>query len=345
MQADHLIWNISEHALRQPPLTYYSIMSQMERMYEIDRLLRSRRVVPLKLLMERLSASRATVVRDLTYMKDRLRAPIVWDRELRGYRLTGPSSLPAIYLSDAEIQALLLLHQLVSRIQPSFLDEHLEPLRKLLHQLLGSSDAADEGLKRRIRILQIACRPVSSHHFQTVCQAVLRRTRLHIKYYSRALDQHSERTVSPQRLLHYRDNWYVDAWCHSKEALRSFALDAILEAVPVEEPALEVPEQQIDRELGSGYGIFSGEQVQIAVLRFSPKMARWVSREIWHSQQEGSFTADGSYTLKVPYAAERELLMDILRFGPDVEVLGPEELRKSVSVALKTTISLYSSEI
>jgi hypothetical protein len=46
--------------------------------------------------MENTSASRATIVRDLTYMKDRLRAPIVWDRELRGYRLDGPFSLLAV---------------------------------------------------------------------------------------------------------------------------------------------------------------------------------------------------------------------------------------------------------
>ena len=324
---------------------YDSTMSQMERMYEIDRLLKSRRVVPLKLLMEQLSASRATVVRDLTYMKDRLRAPIVWDRELRGYRLDGTFSLPSVYLTDAEIHALFVLHQLVSRIQPSSLDEHLEPLRKLLHNLLGPGDSTDGRMERRIRILQIGSRPVSSRHFQTVCRAVLGRKRLHIKYYSRAIDRQSERTVSPQRLLYYRDNWYMDAWCHSKKALRSFALDAIVEATPVDKAALEIDEERIDRELGTGYGIFSGEQVQIAVSRFSPEMARWVSRETWHVQQEGWVESDGSYTLKVPYAAERELVMDIMRFGPDVEVLEPKELRESVFEALKKTILRYPSEI
>jgi predicted DNA-binding transcriptional regulator YafY len=73
-------------------------------------------------------------------------------------------------------------------------------------------------------------------------------------------------------------------------------------------------------------------------------MARWVSRERWHSDQEGELASDGSYTLKVPYAAERELVMDIMRFGPEVEVLAPPELRKSVSTALLKTISLYSPE-
>jgi len=320
-------------------------MSQMERMYEIDRLLKGRRATPLEVFMENTSASRATIIRDLTYMKDRLRAPIIWDRELRGYRLDGPFSLPAVYLSEAEIHALLVLNQLVARIQPSFLDEHLEPLRKLLQKLMGPASAGEGDLERRIRILQVASRPVSSRHFQIVCRALLGRCRVRIRYYSRARDQETDRVVSPQRLVHYRDNWYLDAWCHSKDGLRSFALDAILDAVGVEEAALRVPDEQLDRELGAGYGIFSGEQVRTAVLRFTPEMARWVSREKWHRLQEGSFGADGSYTLKVPYSAERELVMDIMRFGPEVEVLGPSELRESVSAALKKALSAYSSEI
>jgi len=191
-------------------------MNQMERIYEIDRLLKSRHATPLEVLMENTSASRATVIRDLTYMKDRLRAPIVWDRELRGYRLDAPFSLPAVYLSEAEIHALLVLHQLVTRIQPSFLDEHLKPLRTLLRKLMGPG-GADADLEGRIRILQMASRPVSSRFFQIVCRALLGRVRVRIRYYSRTRDQETERVVSPQRLVHYRDNWYMDAWCHTKK--------------------------------------------------------------------------------------------------------------------------------
>jgi predicted DNA-binding transcriptional regulator YafY len=316
-------------------------MSQMERLHEIERLLKSRRAVPLETITDELSVSRSTIVRDITYLRDRLQAPIIWDRELRGYRLGGPFSLPAVYLTSAEVHALLVLHQLVERIQPSFLDEHLEPLRNLLHRLLGKQGDDDETLARRIRILQIASRPVASEHFQTVCRMLLARQRLRLIYYSRSRDLESDRIVSPQRLVHYRGNWYLDAWCHSRKGLRSFSLDAIRMAQRVEETALEVADEQLDRELGSGYGIFSGSDVRTAVLCFSPEAARWVSREKWHSQQEGRFGADGSYTLTLPYSAERELVMDIMRFGANVEVLSPPELRRSVAAALENALSRY----
>ena len=318
-------------------------MSQMERIYEINRLLSSRRSTPLGAMMEATASSHSSVVRDLTYMRDRLRAPITWDRDRRGYCLDRPFSLPALYLNDAEIHALLVLHQLVARIQPAFLAEHVEPLRRLLHDVLGSAESDGE-MERRIRILQVASRPVSVHHFQAVCRALLSRCRLRIVYYSRARDQKSDRVVSPQRLVHYRDNWYLDAWCHSREALRSFALDAVREAGPAEGRALDIPDEQLDREFGAGYGIFAGEQVRTAVLKFTPEMSRWVARERWHQSQQGTFEPDGAYILKIPYSAERELVMDILRFGPEVEVLGPPELREHVSTALRRALANYARE-
>jgi predicted DNA-binding transcriptional regulator YafY len=94
--------------------------------------------------------------------------------------------------------------------------------------------------------------------------------------------------------------------------------------------------------LGTGYGIFSGERTRNAVLRFSPNAARWVSQEQWHSRQEGYFDEAGYYRLTVPYTNATELVMDILRHGPDVEVLQPRALRQQVEDQLAETTRLYS---
>ncbi|MGB5443832.1 MAG: HTH domain-containing protein, partial [Gammaproteobacteria bacterium] len=60
-------------------------MDRTERFYKIDQLLNERRSVPMETLIEELGISRATVKRDIEYMRDRLSAPISWDRSLRGY--------------------------------------------------------------------------------------------------------------------------------------------------------------------------------------------------------------------------------------------------------------------
>jgi len=147
--------------------------------------------------------------------------------------------------------------------------------------------------------------------------------------------------VSPQRLVHYRDNWYLDAYCHLRQDLRSFSVDAIREASLLEVKAREVAKAELDEYLKSGYGIFAGRAVEWASLKFTSQAARWVASQSWHSSQRTRFEKDGSYVLEVPYADDRELVMEILKFGPEVEVLGPEALRATVKAQLEAARQAY----
>jgi predicted DNA-binding transcriptional regulator YafY len=66
-----------------------------------------------------------------------------------------------------------------------------------------------------------------------------------------------------------------------------------------------------------------------------------VARETWHPNQEGDFELDGYYVLNVPYSDPRELVMDVLKYGPDVEVLGPQSLRDLVTDTLEAARAVY----
>ena len=76
-------------------------------------------------------------------------------------------------------------------------------------------------------------------------------------------------------MVFYRGNWYVDAWCHKADDVRSFALDAIRAAELQDAAAKEVPDSKLDPLFQSGYGIFSGTDLHWARLRFTPERARW----------------------------------------------------------------------
>ena len=103
--------------------------------------------------------------------------------------------------------------------------------------------------------------------------------------------------MSPQRIVHYREAWYLDAWDEGKDALRSFSIDRIRRATVLDEPALDVPEAELDDHYATAYGIFGGKADKVAVLRFTPERARWVADEQWHPQQQGRWLEDGSYEL------------------------------------------------
>ena len=95
----------------------------------------------------------------------------------------------------------------------------------------------------------------------------------------------------------------------------------------LDKAAQDIPDHRLDAALGAGYGIFAGPSTEVAKLRFSPKRARWVASEQWHPEQRGETREDGSFILEVPYSDDRELVMDIMKYGPDVEVLEPARAR------------------
>jgi predicted DNA-binding transcriptional regulator YafY len=123
-----------------------------------------------------------------------------------------------------------------------------------------------------------------------------------------------------------------------------FALDAIEDANVLDKPAVSVDDAVLKQEFDRSYGIFAGRQVHTAVLKFSPFRARWVSKEIWHPEQKASLLDDGSYILEVPFSDDRELILDILRQGKEVEILAPIHLREKLLIELKKTLSLYPDE-
>ena len=324
-------------------------MERTERIYTVHRLLGSaRRPVSSRRLMEELECSRATLMRTLRELRDFLGAPIAYDREANGFRYTPdggqPFELPGLWLRADEIYALLTADRLLAQAQPGLLDPWLAPLRQRLEALLSHEHLGNGELPRRVRILSLAHRHTDSRHFGAVADALLQRRRLHLHYSGRTRNDRTERQVSPQRLVHYRDNWYLDAWCHQRDALRTFALERIDQAQIQDEPASEIPDSDLDRWLTAAYGIFAGPATAEAVLRFTPERARWVAEEQWHPAQRGRFLEDGRYELTLPYGDPRELVMDILKYGPDVEVVGPPELREQVHARLQTAVRQYGRE-
>ncbi|MFO1399286.1 MAG: YafY family protein [Burkholderiales bacterium] len=321
----------------------------MERVHQIDQMLNARRFVTRRELQDRLGVSLATLKRDLAYLKDRLNAPIVYDRELGGYRFdrnnkqAGPQyELPGLWFSAEEIHALLTMQHLLSNLDSGgLLGPHIRPLLARLTGLLGAADDPVDQVKRRVKVEKVGARRFDLDQFQAVGSALLHRKRLVIRYHARGTDEVTEREVSPQRLVYYRDNWYLDAWCHLRGDLRAFAVDAIERTEMLDVRAKDVAEKRLDEVLGSGYGIFAGENVSWATLLFTPERARWVAKERWHSLQEGRLHRDGSYELRIPYADDRELVMDIMKYGGDCTVLGPKALRDRVAAEFERARQLY----
>jgi proteasome accessory factor C len=320
-------------------------MDKFELALKLHKLLKQRRTPISRADLElKLGLKRATTTRLLSFCKDLLHMPIEFDRDSGGYRYLEKEresfELPGLWFNASELAALLSSQHLLANVQPGVLQPYLEPLQQRIEQLLTHQRAGGIEVLKRVRILPLGSREVKLENFQQVAGALVQRQRLRVVYSSRGKDELTERWLSPQRLIYYRDNWYLDAWCHLREGIRTFALDG-MEVLQVDGHAKDLPDAKLDTHLTQTYGLFSGKATHKAVIHFSSNSARWVADELWHPDQLSRHLGDGKWELVVPYNNPTELVMDILRHGPDAEVISPPELRTLVAEKLSQSLRKY----
>ncbi|MEW6166872.1 MAG: WYL domain-containing protein [Pseudomonadota bacterium] len=325
-------------------------MDQFDRVFKLHQLLRDRATgVSVERLLEELKdhgleCTKSTLKRTLRDLRDRFHMPLVNDRQRGGYLYDGDGiyELPGLWFTAQELSALLVLEEALALQPLGLLSETLKPFRGKIHRLLQTAGVGIPGWHSRLRLTRMNARTAGTH-FAVIAEALARRQQLRIDYHARSDDRMAPRLVSPQRLTLYRDNWYLDAWCHQRNDLRTFALDRIVAAEPLDQPADDIAEEQLDSILATSYGIFAGAPTATAVLRFTPHAARWVAAETWHPQQHDTPSDDGGLIRRLPFHRSEELVMDLLRHGADVEVLEPDSLRREVAQRLRAAAALYAA--
>lgn len=192
-----------------------------DRLYKLNSLIQDSPGISLQAIMNALEVSRATAKRDIEALRDRFDTPIVYDRDVGGYRI-DPSQLGqgaqvaqllGLWFSPEEAYALLTAQQLLSSLEPGLIGPRLKPLTDKLNKLLSSAGHSVEAVQTRIKVSPAGKRRLKLDAFQLIAAATLQRKRLRFSHYNRQTGERSERKVSPQRLVHYRGNWYLDAWC------------------------------------------------------------------------------------------------------------------------------------
>ncbi len=322
-----------------------ALMDRYRRVNELLAMLdASPRPVGTKRLLEELECSRYTLYRAVQEASGLVGAPIVYDDAAKGWRMDArekPFKLPRVWFSPTDLFILMTLCETIGKLTPGLLRAELDPFKAALDKVLGDKELGASSLLERIKFIPIEERNAPPDILRACAEALLRRRRLEIAYEGRQRPGLKSRVVSPQHLVHYRDAWYLDAWCHERKALRTFSVDRIRSASVLKETARLIPESELEKHFSESYGIFSGKPTKRAVLRFTADRARWVAGEKWHPKQSSRFLKDGRFELSIPYRDDRELILDILRHGEHVEVVRPASLRRAVAGALRDALAQY----
>jgi len=322
-------------------------MENLHRLFILDRLFRNHKTpIPLNSLLIKIECSLATLKRLIRVLREQYDYPIIYSREYKGYCYDPKkiTQVNGLWFNANELQALLIISQMLERLQPSLLEDYFRPLAAHINKLLAIAGKTPAHTTKRIRIIPIAHQSIASSIFLLLSQATLQNDAVKM-HYQDIQGHYSERVVSPQRLVYYKNNWYLDAWCHLRQALRTFWVAGIQSLHTSEQPSKHIENDLLESHLESSYGIFSGISSAFAHIRFTGCAAMRIRGSEWHPQQKQQMNIDGSIELWIPYNHSQELIMDIIRYGAEAEVLSPDSLKIEIIKHAKKTLKLYKNTL
>ncbi len=309
-------------------------MDKRDKVYQLDRIFkqaRNRRISKTELL-ERLEYSASTLKRQLNVLRYEYGAPLDYDKERHGwhYREGESFELPGLWFNEQELYSLLVLEQLLENIDTGLVSKQLSTAKDRIKALLSTKIDLDKNIGDKLQLVSAFQREFNKTHFKEIAKATFAERQLEIDFVNRQTQRHTTRVISPQRLVHYKDNWYLDCYCHLRESLRTFAIDSIIQIKQCHKSAIIIEPDIIDKTTKVSYGIFSGQAHQTAVLHFQPPVSFWIAKETWHPNQQSKWLSHDILELKIPYRKQEELIADIMRYSDKVIVKAPKSLRQSI---------------
>lgn len=318
-------------------------MDKFDRFQQLHRIFKARRMpVSLVDLSREMECSAVTVKRQISSMRDYLDAPIEYSRSGHGYYYADDQEsfeLPGLWMTSQELQSLVVISHILEALDEGLLAKEFLVFDKHIERLLQTRGISTSLLAEKIKWIPLEKHFTNSRTFSKVSEALLSGSRISIAYESAKLAR-TTRVISPIHLIYYRENWYLDAWCHLRGALRSFMLSRIKNAEIAKGKTKTVPKKNLEKHYASSYGIFSGEPKHVARLIFSAEVAHEVSSHQWHPDERSEWL-DGKYILDIPYNKDDELIRDVLKYGRSVEVVEPRELRIKVKKEVDCLAKLY----
>jgi len=306
---------------------------RVAQLYQV--MISSRQPISLTQLCEQLDASPATIKRLISFLRHDLHMNIVFDSEQSGYRLAsdvrGSRRAVGPLNDSSEISDLFITFLIAEKLVPNLFNCTGDSIREKLRHSLGAKAKKLNDLSDRVSVIAPQKRQVNPKEFSELVAAVRDQIRIAIHYRGLGRSGEGVYTVSPYRLILYRNNWYLAAWCHRGHDLKVFSADRISVTDKTATPCRAINHDELTKAIEATYGIDLGDPIDYAVLRFSAQAAKRVALEEWHRDQTLRHNPDGSLEVTVPYRHARELKMDVLRFGTDVEVVAPPQLRQEVA--------------
>ncbi len=272
--------------------------------------------------MQEFEISLPTARRDIAYLRDRLLAPLEFDSGKNGFYYSDNSFNLPFENSPRIVFLLGILNRLAEETGLSGLAE----IRQLENKLISMIPQGSSLITDNIQCEWVEVEYPDPAIFDVIIEAIVKKYQLEIVYQSLQMKK-TTRVVEALKLINYQGRWYLLAWCTMRQDYRIFHLARIMHAEIGKKATLL--ERTVPETLNHSFGIFKGKPLYHAEILFTGYAANLIKNQFWHKNQKIKQTEEG-IILNIPVRDDREIVMKILQYGSQAQVLEPPGLKDKI---------------
>ncbi len=294
-------------------------------------------------LARELEVSAKSIQRDLDFMRDRLELPIAYDARRYGFHYTEEvTAFPSLQITEGELFALLVAEKALQQYRGTNFEKPLvSAFKKMAASLpdtvslqLADWDQAISFRTSAMPILDLAC-------FDALARAAARREQLEIVYRKPGTAAGESRVIDPYQLANTNGEWFLFAYDHLRQDLRTFAPTRIQSVRQTGRTFVRPKRFSIDSRLRDSFGVLSGRESQEVVIRFNAFAAEFIREKRWHPSQVMTDRAGGGVELRLKLSSLIEVQRWVLSWGSNALVVAPPELVTLVRSEAARVASAY----
>jgi len=311
------------------------ISEKVIRLLDTYTLMAQKRYPSVSSLMERFGVSKRSVFRYLEIIN--FIDPIAFDHERNGYKFTNGDRIKKLTLTDNELLILIAAGEAVSHLGEPLADN----FRSLVNRMTVTP-AAKGKLPIVVKIPEAVGTEKVKDYFSLLSACASEKRCVDMTYKARNAGKPSSRTVDPYGLVFYEGVWIVIGYCHARKAIRSFALDRIIDLKERWRYFTPMDGFDLKEYLSHSWGIVDDKEVSLRV-RFAPEIADYILRKTWHPSEQKTVLPDGRVECTYTVAGPIEIKQWIYSWLPHAEVLEPGWLREQVEEELSAALKNHSN--
>jgi len=319
----------------------------LERILVIDLAVRRGKWPNARTLARELEVAHRTIQRDIEFMRDRLRAPLEFEIFRNGYYYTDPSyRLSYFPVTEGELVALLVSAQVMDHYRGTPFEQDLrKAMAKVSRSLPDTIEVSLDELSNYLSVLPRVRTTYDPEVFRVLVRAVSHSRQLSMVYWTAGRNETQRRIIDPYDLvLAPDDDWCLIGYCHLRNDIRLFKVQRVRSAEETGECFRRPAGFRAKEFMAESFGTIRGDGDFQVVLRFTQAYAGRIAEKQWHASQVVETQPDGALILRLHVNDLREVGRWVMFWGPECQVLEPEELIAMVVSNLQAVGRIYRQQ-